>query len=343
MKQLTINDLENLSLGSALLGSGGGGDTAYVLLMTKYLMEKYGPVDVISLEELKEEDYVVPLSFMGAPLIGMERVPSGRELEALLYTLEKRIERKPTVLMAAEIGGANAFTPLLIAAKMGLPVLDADMIGRAFPLLQMSSCYLKNLNATPAVMADCLGNTVVIETLTAVTLEKMARSITVSMGSSAAIGFYLMDGRAAQEAVVGGTLSLALTLGQTISTARKEGRDTSLALVESTSARVMGRGSIIDIEQEIREGFLHGSVTLLCEGKKIKLLYQNEYLLAQDAEGAIAATPDLLVLLEESSGTALSTEGLRYGLQVTLMVFSAPPIWQTEKGLKLVGPKAFGL
>ena len=134
------------------------------LLMAKQYMLQYGPVNVISVEELKGDDLVVPLSMMGAPLINMERILSGKELDALLTTVERRLGRKPTVLMAAEIGGANAITPLLIAAKWGIPVLDADMIGRAFPELQMSSCYLKGLKPTPAVMADCLGNTVVIET-----------------------------------------------------------------------------------------------------------------------------------------------------------------------------------
>ena len=56
MKQLTIDDLENLSLGSAVLGSGGGGDPSYALLMTKFLIEKYGPINIISVEELQEDE-----------------------------------------------------------------------------------------------------------------------------------------------------------------------------------------------------------------------------------------------------------------------------------------------
>ncbi len=147
MKQLSIDDLEDLKLGSAILGSGGGGDPSYAILMAKYLMEKYGPLRTITVNELKEDDLVVPLSIMGAPLINMERLLSGNELDILLKRIEERLQRKPTVLMAAEIGGANAFTPLLAAAKSGLPILDADMIGRAFPELQMSSCYLKNSKA----------------------------------------------------------------------------------------------------------------------------------------------------------------------------------------------------
>lgn len=342
MKLLTTDDLENLTLGSAVLGSGGGGDPSYVVLMTKYLMEKHGPIRILSVEELQEEDFIVPLSMMGAPLINMERLLSGRELDILLQTIERRMERKPTVLMAAEIGGANAFTPLLIAAKSGLPVLDADMIGRAFPELQMSSCYLKKLKSTPAVIADCLGNTAVLETGDANTLERIARSITVSMGSSSAVGFYCMKGSDVPSAVIPGTLTQALEWGETMTKARKEGRDPIQALIDSSGARALGRGTLIDINQTVADGFLQGSVVILNENEKITLFYQNEYLLAKRGNDILASTPDLLVLLEENSGTPLTSEALRYGLQTALIAIPAPEIWQTATGLELVGPRAFG-
>jgi uncharacterized protein len=342
MKQLTIDDLENLSLGSSILGSGGGGDPAYVLLMAKYLIEKYGPIKIISVDELKVDDLIVPIAIMGAPLINMERLLSGNELDILLQMIEERLLVKPTVLMAAEIGGANAFTPLLAAAKTGLPVLDADMIGRAFPELQMSSCCLKNLKSTPAVMVDCLGNSVIIETASANTLEKIARSVTVAMGSSCAVGFYLMQGLEVPGAVIAGTLSQAIQLGKCITTARQEGIDPIQALINASDAISMGKGTLIDIDQTVKDGFLQGVATILNEEGKIKFCYQNEYLLAKNGSSILASTPDILVLLEENSGTPLTSESLRYGLQVNLLVLPAPRIWQTKEGLELVGPRVFG-
>jgi DUF917 family protein len=342
MKQLTVDDLENLSIGSAVLGSGGGGDSSYTILMAKHLMEQHGPIQIITVDDLKKEDLIVPLCLMGAPLINMERLLSGSELTILLETIEDKLRRKPTVLMAAEIGGANAFTPLLAAAKTGLPILDADMIGRAFPELQMSSCFLKNLKSTPAVVVDCLGNRVIIETSSAATLEKIARSVTVSMGSSSAVSFYLMDGLQVPGSVVSGTLSQALRLGLAITTARKSGSDPIQALIDIGNGTMIGNGRLIDVRQEIKEGFLRGSATVLTNDGKIRLLYQNEYLLAESESGVLASTPDLLVLLDENTGAPISSEMLRYGLQVTLIALPAPDIWQSVEGLKLVGPRVFG-
>jgi hypothetical protein len=342
MRSLTADDLDNLCLGSAILGSGGGGDPSYSLLMAKYLIEQYGPVDIISVDELKETDIVVPLSIMGAPLINMERLLSGRELEILIQTVREKLQLEPTVLMAAEIGGANALTPFLVAAKLGLPILDADMIGRAFPELQMSSCYLKNLEATPAVMVDCLGNTVIIETSDANTLEKIARSVTVAMGSSSAVGFYLMQGRDVPGAVVQGTLSQAIKFGQTISMAIKKNKDPVHALTKISDGKVLGKGTVIDIDHTIKDGFLQGSVTILNRDEKIEVFYQNEYLMAKMQNQVLSSTPDILVLMEENSGTPLASEALRYGLQVALIAIPAPEIWQSPEGLSLVGPRAFG-
>ena len=39
--------------------------------------------------------------------------------------------------MSCEIGGGNGLEPLAIGARMGLPVVDADFMGRAFPELQV--------------------------------------------------------------------------------------------------------------------------------------------------------------------------------------------------------------
>lgn len=333
MKQLNIDDLENLSLGSAVLGSGGGGDPAYAVLMTRYLIEKYGPIDIVSCDALNKDDLVVPLSFMGAPLINMERLLSGNELNILLHTIEEKLGMKPTVLMPAEIGGANAFTPLLAARQLRLPVLDADMIGRAFPELQMSSCFLNNLKSTPAVMVDCLGNRVLIETSDAKTLEKIARSVSVSMGSSCAVGFYLMKGSEVSGSVVEGSLSKAISLGKAL-----RGKD----LLEISGGTKIAQGTLIDIDQEVKDGFLQGSVTVLCGQEKVQVFYQNEYLLAKKGTEVLASTPDLLVLLDENSAVPLTSEMLRYGLQVSLIVLPAPEIWRTPAGLKLVGPEVFG-
>lgn len=39
-------------------------------------------------------------------------------------------------VMAGEVGGGNGIEPLVVGARLGLPVVDGDLMGRAFPELQ---------------------------------------------------------------------------------------------------------------------------------------------------------------------------------------------------------------
>jgi DUF917 family protein len=42
-------------------------------------------------------------------------------------------------LLAGEVGGGNGVEPLACGARLGLPVVDGDLMGRAFPELQASA------------------------------------------------------------------------------------------------------------------------------------------------------------------------------------------------------------
>ena len=61
-------------------------------------------------------------------------------------------------MMAAEIGGMNSIAPLYAAAVLGIPMLDADGMGRAYPEFQMVSAYIYGCQALPVSIADEKGN-----------------------------------------------------------------------------------------------------------------------------------------------------------------------------------------
>ena len=52
--------------------------------------------------------------------------------------------------------------------------------------------------------------------------------------------------------------------------------------------------------------------------------------------------PDLICLMDSASGDAIGTETVRYGQRVTVIALPAPAILTSERGLKKVGPRAFG-
>lgn len=334
---LTDEHVEDLSIGSAILGSGGGGDPTYAKWMLRHALEQYGPITIRPFESLKRIDLVAPLALMGAPLISMEKVLSGKELEGVLDGIERDLGRPITALMVGEIGGANAFTPLLIAAKRGLPVIDADLVGRAFPKLEMNSATLRGLSVSPVWIADALGNQVCIRAKCPKAIEQVARNVAVGMGSSCAFSFAVGDGEFMKSYCIGGSLSRALQLGKAVRLATDP-----FCMLGTMGASLLASGIIVDITSSVEGGFLQGYVTIATQGGIVKVLYQNEYLFAEREGECLASTPDLLILLEEGSWLPIMSESLRFGLQVRLFVLPAPSIWKTAEAAALVGPGAFG-
>eukprot|EP00879_Flechtneria_rotunda_P002708 GHRR01002914.1.p2 GENE.GHRR01002914.1~~GHRR01002914.1.p2 ORF type:complete len:181 (-),score=92.17 GHRR01002914.1:1477-2019(-) len=78
-------------------------------------------------------------------------------------------------------------------------------------------------------------------------------------------------------------------------------------------------------------------------GDHLVIEFQNENLVAKTATGKVlACVPDLICCLESSSGAAIGTEDIRYGLWLSVLVLPAHPLLRTPEALKVVGPAAFG-
>jgi DUF917 family protein len=57
----------------------------------------------------------------------------------------------------------------------------------------------------------------------------------------------------------------------------------------------------------------------------------------------LATVPDLICILDVSTGEAIGIEEYRYGVKVVIIVMAPHPVWTKERGLNTAGPKAFGL
>ena len=78
-------------------------------------------------------------------------------LDMTQAALADPMQRKLWGVLSAEIGGGNGLEPLAIGARLSLPVVDADYMGRAFPELQVSSRCSHTLCCHFPVHVPCLG------------------------------------------------------------------------------------------------------------------------------------------------------------------------------------------
>jgi DUF917 family protein len=352
--RITLEHVDDLARGAAILGTGGGGDPYLGSLMLRQALLDCGSVSLIDVDELGDEDFVTPFGMMGAPTVIVEKIPNGAEMVAALRALERYRGRQAKAILCAEIGGVNALLPLVLAARCGLPVVDGDGMGRAFPQLQMTTYHIHGVSAGPMIMADEYNNTVVIDSDRSSEIERLGRSMVVAMGGSTNICLYPMQGRDAKRSLVRSTVSLALGLGRTVREARSRSADpfdALLGFLRGTDyyqhCRVLFEGKTIDLLRETHGGWALGRVVIEgtgpSAGSRYELQFQNEHLVARRGDTVLTIVPDLIAVLDAATAEPVTTEGLKYGQRVKVVGISAAPIMRTAAALAVFGPQAFGL
>jgi len=339
-------DVLDLAVGAAILGAGGGGDPYIGMLMALQEIDKGREITVAEPSEVPDDAFVVPVAGMGTPTVLIEKIPSGRELVYALKALEGYYNREADYVTPIEAGGINSTIPLVVAARRGIPVLDGDGMGRAFPELQMTTFHLYGIRATPMSMADEKGNMVVLDTIDNYWAEKIARVITIKFGGTAWIAIYAMKGSEFKKAAVWGTLSLAIRIGRAIREAKERGRSPIDALVEEAGGFLLFRGKIIDVKRFNVGGFARGEAVLegmdSYAGSRMVIKFQNENLIAVRDGSPVAMVPDIIVVVDQETAKPITTERLRYGLRVAVVGIPCSEKWRTPEGLRVVGPRYFG-
>ncbi len=220
--KLDTQNLADLAVGAAFLGTGGGGDPYIGQQMVQRCLDEGLSVDLIDPDDLNEDALVIPTAMMGAPSVMVEKVPSGEEAIFSLRRLERLLGRSADATMPIEIGGINSTIPLVVGARLGLPVVDADGMGRAFPELQMETFGVYGVSACPMVVSDEWENCTIVEADDNKRAEWLARGVTIRMGGASSIALYPMRGADVRRTAVPRTLSLAIRIGEMLRTAKKQ-------------------------------------------------------------------------------------------------------------------------
>ncbi|CAM4353559.1 hypothetical protein VIAG107301_12390 [Vibrio agarivorans] len=121
-----------------------------------------------------------------------KKINSIEQMTVAFEAMELALGEKIDATFPIEVGGFNSLIPILVAAQKGIPVVDCDAMGRAFPESQMVTFFLDGLPSAPNTLADEKGNVVTIHPLDGVWSERFARPITEQMGGSAPMCSMLM-------------------------------------------------------------------------------------------------------------------------------------------------------
>lgn len=347
MRKIGLKEIEDIALGAALLGAGGGGDPYIGKLVAMGAVKECGEVTLLDPEEIPDDALVVPIAMMGAPTVLGEKGIGGTEYQTLYDMVTQFFGKKIFAFLPIEAGGVNSMLPIAACARLGVPLVDADGMGRAFPELQMVTFTIGGLNASPMALTDEKGNSVIFKTITNKWTEELARAVTMSCGGSVSVSLYPMSGEQLKKYAVKNIVTRSQKLGEAIRTVKEcEGQTPEEHFLEFSEGFKLFRGKIADVLRETRGAFNFGKVILEgigeYRGENAFVEFQNENLTATVNGEILATTPDLICLVDTETFTPVTTDALKYGKRVLVVGLKCFEMWRTKEGLELVGPRYFG-
>lgn len=264
-----------------------------------------------------------------------------------MQTLERHLGRTFTHVIPGEIGGSNSMRPMIVAAQVGLPVVDGDGMGSR--VSRTPDGYVQHLRraADPRRTGGPAPHQVIFDNISdPTTLERYARVVTIQMGGAAGYAFPPMSADDVRRTAIPGTVTLAIAIGDAVLAAREAHRNPVDAALAVSGARGSSRGRL-RTSSDACSVALAGVVNLEGSGpnagETLKIDFQNENLVARTGTGEVlAVVPDLICLVDEDTAEPITTEILRYGLRVVVLGIPAPELLKTPEALEVIGPAAFG-
>lgn len=348
MRKIGIPEIEDIATGAALLGAGGGGDPYVGKLVAMGAVQEMGTVTLLDPDEVPDDELIIPIAMMGAPTVLAEKAIGGTEYKKLFDMVSKFFGKEIFAFMPMEAGGVNSMLPIAASARLNLPMVDVDGMGRAFPELQMVTFTIGGIKATPMALVDEKGNSCIFETITNKWTEELARAVTMSCGGSVSVSLYPMTGKQMKDFGVRGIVTRSEKLGRAIRTI-KDSKDKTPEehFLDLSQGHKLFKGKIADVLRETRSGFNFGKVVLEgigeFKGHEAFVEFQNENLTATVDGKILATTPDLISLVDVETFIPITTDALKYGKRVMVVGLECFHLWRTKEGLELVGPRYFGV
>jgi len=349
--KLGRESLDDLSGGAVFLATGGGGDPYVSCLATKQVLDECGPVELLSVNDLDDDAYVVTIGGVGAPSVSLELLTSVDDAAVALRVFEEHVGRDVDAVVSFEVGGGNSMVPIIAAARRGIPVIDGDGMGRALPEAQMMTYPIAGIAPTPAIALDYAGNTATFSTDSTATYERHVRNMAQAMGGMITTVEHPMTGAQLKQSVVPGTISFSIEIGRILREYRGNARQIYVPLAEAFAKSLYGdmfhiyTGKVVDYASSVVGGYDIGRAVIESfdtAAPPLTIDIKNEYLVARIGDRVAASVPDLITVLDYETSTPINAERLRYGQRVTVYGIGCPDYYRQARALAVVAPRCFG-
>ncbi|MCR4429726.1 MAG: DUF917 domain-containing protein [Tepidanaerobacteraceae bacterium] len=342
--------LKEITLGASILATGGGGDPEIGFLWALNVVKERKDIVLIDPRDFPDDALAAIAGCLGAPVVLTEKPPNGKEVLWCLESLKRYLGKEIQAIIPPEAGGVNTPVPMAVAGAVGIPVVDADGMGRAFPELQMTSFYTHGIMPSPTAAANEKGAVTVADAASAIMAERIIRNAAMAYGGISWIAGYPMTGRQLKEAAIFNSISKSWELGKAVYKCRKTHDDPIENIVKIVGGYKVFKGKIVDINREFgaekTKGFSMGRLTLEgleeYRGEKAFVDFQNEWLRLEISGKVKCLAPDLILILDSETGEPIRTDIVKYGYRGSIVVVPADEKMRTDLGIETFGPKYFG-
>jgi len=320
--------------GAAIFSAGGGGDPEVGYNIVERLVEKGLAVRMVDPSEVPDNAFVINFACVGATTSVAYR---GEAALKTFQALEEYLGKRAFAAIPVELGGFNTLAAVDVAARRGIPVVDADGAGRAVPEVHLKVYTIDDIPLAPMAVADVEAENVVLVKATrdSRSAERIARALATEWDQTAYTARRVLTGRQVKTSPVLNTLSKSMRIG----TLLRKAVDPVKAVLKETAGFRLFEGKVDAVERETKAGFTWTTLTLEgvheSKGQKMELKAKNEVLVAYRNGKVAAIAPDIITPVHPETGKCVTAEKIKKGDKLAVLGLPAPEKWRTTRGLGL--------
>jgi DUF917 family protein len=323
--------------GGAVLGGGGGGWIEDGLQIGNLALE-IGLPQLLTVDELKEEDLLVTVSLVGAPAAKnkfVKPIHYSRALDILSQKIGKPIQG----IITNENGAGTTVNGWFQSAVTGIPVIDIPCNGRAHPTGSMGSMNLSEHVDYVSHQAAVGGKgSNYMEMSISSSLDKaatMIRKASIEAGGLLAVARNPVTVAYAKANGAAGAIQQAIEVGEALLS--HHGEAAIEAVVKKLGGIVVTEGIVTDFILETTGGFDVGTVTI---NDAYEMTFWNEYMTIEKNGVRFGTFPDLIMTLDAKTAEPIVTAAIQKGQHIAVIVVPKENLIlsSTMKNEKLMKP-----
>jgi DUF917 family protein len=341
---ITGNDVEALYQGARFYSPNVSDINKATLVAWLGSLLEQGAVPLRRLEAVAADTACVAVCVIGSNTAMADLPPSGDEFVRAVRTLERLCGRPFGAVYPLAAATVSALVPVVTAAQLGVPLLDADGMGRTFALIHNTSMHVAGLSPSPLAVSGPTGETVVIDVLDGPRVDRLLSANVSTLGGWGALAAYPTTAGALRGAALTGTVSRLIEVGRLL-LGPTDPEALLRRLSAITGARRIGRARVSALEHLTRPTDLtapaHPSSLVADEvdgqHRQLRMELRSEVVAVFGDGALVAGAPDLVCLVDVTRGELATLETLQIGDVVDVLVTPADALWYSAAGMRMVG------